>query len=233
MRESRTYGSVRGACDETHVPTATAWMEGEESMRGVIATFDGEEGVGTIRGKDEQLYAFTRSNLVRRSKEPHVSVRAGSVPANAGRNIQGSCGPRKGPGRMDDCRFSLSDSVIFADTIKSVVPMTTHGFWGKSSRKFGAERRWRDTDDYRHALLIVGHAFGDVYILAFVSASRRSSTFSSGRAPIAAFMTRYSAAAGASNDETLVAAWGEVPRFGKTDRAFYGRSLQRIIGHIR
>src|SRR6201982_717886 len=23
MRESRTYGSVRGACDETHVPTAT------------------------------------------------------------------------------------------------------------------------------------------------------------------------------------------------------------------
>src|SRR2546429_3690562 len=25
MRESRTYGSVRGACDETHVPTAT-WL---------------------------------------------------------------------------------------------------------------------------------------------------------------------------------------------------------------
>jgi len=24
MQESRTYGSVRGACDETHVPTATA-----------------------------------------------------------------------------------------------------------------------------------------------------------------------------------------------------------------
>jgi hypothetical protein len=23
MRESRMYGSVRGACDETHVPTAT------------------------------------------------------------------------------------------------------------------------------------------------------------------------------------------------------------------
>ena len=26
MRESRTYGSVRGACDETHVPTATPVM---------------------------------------------------------------------------------------------------------------------------------------------------------------------------------------------------------------
>ena len=26
MRESRTYGSVRGACDETHVPTATAGL---------------------------------------------------------------------------------------------------------------------------------------------------------------------------------------------------------------
>src|SRR5436309_6952079 len=28
MRESRTYGSVRGACDETHVPTATAKARG-------------------------------------------------------------------------------------------------------------------------------------------------------------------------------------------------------------
>jgi hypothetical protein len=26
MRESRTYGSVRGACDETHVPTATGCL---------------------------------------------------------------------------------------------------------------------------------------------------------------------------------------------------------------
>ena len=30
MRESRTYGSVRGACDETHVPTAT---DGASSSR--------------------------------------------------------------------------------------------------------------------------------------------------------------------------------------------------------
>ena len=39
-------------------------------MRGVIATFDADAGVGTIRGKDEKLYAFTRSNLLRRSKSP-------------------------------------------------------------------------------------------------------------------------------------------------------------------
>ena len=44
-------------------------------MRGVIATFDGAAGVGTIRGMDEQLYPFTRSNLVRRSKEPQVAAR--------------------------------------------------------------------------------------------------------------------------------------------------------------
>jgi len=44
-------------------------------MRGVIATFDGAAGVGTIRGKDEQLYPFTRSNLVRRSREPQVASR--------------------------------------------------------------------------------------------------------------------------------------------------------------
>ena len=33
-------------------------------MRGVIATFDAGAGVGTIRGKDERIYPFTRSDLV-------------------------------------------------------------------------------------------------------------------------------------------------------------------------
>ena len=33
MRESRTYGSVRGACDETHVPTATPSRDGEATMK--------------------------------------------------------------------------------------------------------------------------------------------------------------------------------------------------------
>jgi hypothetical protein len=32
MRESRTYGSVRGACDETHVPTATVKREGGSEL---------------------------------------------------------------------------------------------------------------------------------------------------------------------------------------------------------
>ena len=33
MRESRTYGSVRGARDETHVPTATVSREGGSKMK--------------------------------------------------------------------------------------------------------------------------------------------------------------------------------------------------------
>ena len=33
MRESRTYGSVRGACDETHVPTATPSRDGGATMK--------------------------------------------------------------------------------------------------------------------------------------------------------------------------------------------------------
>src|SRR5437879_13833603 len=44
MRESRTYGSVRGACDETHVPTATqarihhaAWRRGDVAARSARA----------------------------------------------------------------------------------------------------------------------------------------------------------------------------------------------------
>ena len=44
-------------------------------MRGVIATFDGAAGVGTIRGKDERIYPFTRSNLLRRSREPQAAAR--------------------------------------------------------------------------------------------------------------------------------------------------------------
>ena len=44
-------------------------------MRGVIATFDSKAGVGTIRGRDERIYPFTRSNLVRRSREPQVAAR--------------------------------------------------------------------------------------------------------------------------------------------------------------
>src|SRR5881398_2257588 len=34
MRESRTYGSVRGACDETHVPTATLRVHYAARRRG-------------------------------------------------------------------------------------------------------------------------------------------------------------------------------------------------------
>ena len=43
MRESRTYGSVRGACDETHVPTATQAAQVHHPARrrggGVIAAW--------------------------------------------------------------------------------------------------------------------------------------------------------------------------------------------------
>ena len=44
-------------------------------MRGVVATFDSQAGVGTVRGKDEKFYPFTRSNLLRRSREPRTAAR--------------------------------------------------------------------------------------------------------------------------------------------------------------
>ena len=44
-------------------------------MRGVIATFDDGTGVGTIQGKDERIHPFTRSNLLRRSREPQPAAR--------------------------------------------------------------------------------------------------------------------------------------------------------------
>ncbi|MGE3703233.1 MAG: hypothetical protein AB7G08_31505 [Hyphomicrobiaceae bacterium] len=44
-------------------------------MRGVIATFDNRAGVGTIRGRDEKLYPFTRKDLLGRSQEPREAAR--------------------------------------------------------------------------------------------------------------------------------------------------------------
>ena len=52
------------------------WSDsGTIEMRGVIATFDERAGVGTIRGKDERIYPFTRTNLLRRSREPKPAAR--------------------------------------------------------------------------------------------------------------------------------------------------------------
>ena len=41
MRESRTYGSVRGACDETHVPTATEAQVHRAVLLGLIGSILG------------------------------------------------------------------------------------------------------------------------------------------------------------------------------------------------
>ena len=44
-------------------------------MRGVVATFDADAGIGTIRGRDGKIYSFTRKNIVRRSREPYPAAR--------------------------------------------------------------------------------------------------------------------------------------------------------------
>ena len=56
MRESRTYGSVRGACDETHVPTATTprWSDVER----VLASF-------APRATSASAFAQGRAMIVR------------------------------------------------------------------------------------------------------------------------------------------------------------------------
>jgi ABC transporter substrate binding protein len=64
MRESRTYGSVRGACDETHVPTATAprvhhaarGRGGGVATRGARAAGGGPV-IGFLGAESPQLWA--------------------------------------------------------------------------------------------------------------------------------------------------------------------------------
>jgi hypothetical protein len=63
MRESRTYGSVRGACDETHVPTATdaligrfrakrtlepTWLHGRNFESSLLEVHDRRERAGRV-----------------------------------------------------------------------------------------------------------------------------------------------------------------------------------------
>ena len=47
MRESRTYGSGRGACDETHVPTATC--ASRKLVRSSHSSWEADEQSGAIR----------------------------------------------------------------------------------------------------------------------------------------------------------------------------------------
>src|SRR5881398_196288 len=62
MRESRTYGSVRGACDETHVPTATAprvhlscpGRSAARSLKGVYARLRGLWRSDALQTRDRQ-----------------------------------------------------------------------------------------------------------------------------------------------------------------------------------
>ena len=65
MRESRTYGSVRGACDETHVPTAT--------LRTGLAADPGHKPASIVRalaapGPMQAIASFAPRWRARRSK---------------------------------------------------------------------------------------------------------------------------------------------------------------------
>src|SRR5947199_4933458 len=51
MRESRTYGSVRGACDETHVPTAT----GRRQARGVGSSHE------MMKSRERRLFSWSNA----------------------------------------------------------------------------------------------------------------------------------------------------------------------------
>ena len=74
MRESRTYGSVRGACDETHVPTATAahvhrGFGGTAALPLVAVLIDADN-----RGAQERLATFRSCRTGGRHRHPTVAI---------------------------------------------------------------------------------------------------------------------------------------------------------------
>ena len=66
MRESRTYGSGRGACDETHVPTAT--------RRDFIARLGAGGGLAvSARGQQPKMLRVGYSGILPR-EAPHYAA---------------------------------------------------------------------------------------------------------------------------------------------------------------
>jgi cold shock CspA family protein len=61
-------------------------------MRGVIESFDTATGTGTIRSKSGALHAFTRAELVRRSREPRPSARV-AFRLKGGKVFRAAVGP--------------------------------------------------------------------------------------------------------------------------------------------
>src|SRR5246127_2504210 len=101
MRESRTYGSVRGACDETHVPTATTPGVHLGSRRrggGVAARGAGAAGgdaggrvsqrafAGAIGAADGGIPPGPKGQRLRRGRErdDHIPLGGGSMGSIAG-----------------------------------------------------------------------------------------------------------------------------------------------------
>src|SRR5262249_19572091 len=76
MRESRPYGSVRGACDETHVPTATAARVHLSDRRrggGVAAC-----GASTTTGGSDFTVSWSKATVVS-PRQRLVTIDMGSL----------------------------------------------------------------------------------------------------------------------------------------------------------
>src|SRR6516164_9498433 len=71
MRESRTYGSVRGACDETHVPTATGARDSSRFAVRIdrLDSWLGQPEGGTSDCADEVILARKGANSPARGRK--------------------------------------------------------------------------------------------------------------------------------------------------------------------
>src|SRR6266566_8302734 len=77
MRESRTYGSVRGACDETHVPTATSPPVHRAVLLGLIGLIlSWADGRGTSDCADEVTLSRKGANSPTRLRSTGTKTRA-------------------------------------------------------------------------------------------------------------------------------------------------------------
>ena len=124
MRESRTYGSGRGACDETHVPTATAARVHHAARRRGGVAARGARAAGRACCRDWLAHTCSERVIRTANRTSRVRARASRGLGGRGRNVRSTTAGAEG--RRAD-RAHAADLVALDAGRDRLVSGTSHG----------------------------------------------------------------------------------------------------------